>query len=169
MKRASYAMMCGLVLLGLSSICQPVRAQEPAKPQMQADVAAVLSKFVSTINAGDTTTTSTLISTKPNVTAIVNDRIYQGAVDIANALSKLGAQQGSYQFIMGTMDISNVNGLALATGPCSLRRNGKQYAGTGSFLLENYKGYGWVITHIHLSGMNPAFEPAPTPTPPAGN
>src|SRR5215469_14643297 len=93
MKRVSYGVLCGLFLLCLTSICQPVRAQDPAKPQMSADVAAVLSKFVSTINSGDTTTTSTLISTKPNVTAIVNDRIYQGAVEIANAMSKLGAQQ----------------------------------------------------------------------------
>jgi hypothetical protein len=152
MKRASYTLLCGLFLVSLSSLCHPVRAQDPAKQQMRADIAAVLSQFVSAINTGNTTTAYTMISSKPNVTAIVNGQIYRGAADIANALSKLGAHQGHYQFILGTMDIANVNGLGLATGPYTMRHpDNKTVTGSATFLLENHKGVGWVITHINLS------------------
>src|SRR5579862_3374098 len=71
MKRASYAMLCGLLLLSLSSLWQPVHAQDPAKAAMRSDIASVLSKFVTAINAGDTTTAASMISAKPNVSAIV--------------------------------------------------------------------------------------------------
>jgi hypothetical protein len=122
---------------------------------MRSDIASVLSRFVTAINAGDTTTASSMISAKPNVSAIVNGKIFRGAMDIANALSRLGAHVGHYQFIMGSMDIANVNGLGLATGPYSTRRPDKTITGSATFLLENQKGVGWVITHINLSRATP--------------
>src|SRR5262249_7055177 len=117
MKRVSYRMLFGLLFVGLFSLSLPgFAAQEEAKQGMRSEVAAFLSKFVTAANQGDTTTLMTMISSKPAVSSAADGHLTRGASEIAKNLGRLVGKQGKYQLQLGTMDISNVNGLALVTG-----------------------------------------------------
>src|SRR5262249_49189846 len=70
-------------------------------------------------------------------------------------MSQLLGLQGKYKIQLGTMNIDNVNGLALVTGPYVLKLNGKDVTaeskGALTLLMEKQKGTGWVIAHMHRS------------------
>lgn len=157
MKRTSNRMLLGLLLMGLTCLCRPGYAQDPAKPQMKSDIAGFLTRFVEAVNRGNTTTLMTMISTKLGASAIANGHILRGSQAISQSLDKLVGNQGKHYLALGTMDISNVNGLGLVTGPYVLKLKGEngvvETKGAVTFLLENQKGYGWVVTHIHRSSM----------------
>ncbi len=144
-----------LITLGTYGLLRPGYAQDPAKDNLRIDIAAFLSKFMDAANRADTTTLMAMISSKPDVCLIADGQIYQGTGDIQAHLEQLMGQRGKYLIQLGTMNIVNDNGLALATGPYTMKLRGGAHAalfqGAVTFLLEKEGRRHWKITHLHRS------------------
>jgi ketosteroid isomerase-like protein len=153
MKRIVSATWMALAALTLVTLCLPARAQDPAREAMTNDVRALLSRFVAALNSGNLNEATTMISTKPSVSIISNGRITRGPNAIAGKLNELMGLQGKYQFKLGVLDVANVNGVALVTGPYTVSVKGRSGSASGrgavTFLLENQARRRWVIVHIN--------------------
>jgi ketosteroid isomerase-like protein len=160
MKRIVYASVMVLVALSLAALSlvalrQPAGAQDPAKQDMATDVKQAISKFVAAVNSGDMVLASTFISTQSQVSAIANGQILLGPQAISTRLNNIMGLQGKYKFAVSSLNVANVNGLALVTGTYTASLRGKSSAaaskGAVMFLLENKGKKAWIITHIHRS------------------
>jgi ketosteroid isomerase-like protein len=155
MKRIVLMLALALIGLGAYTSSRLSYAQVEPKAAMRQDVADVLSKFTTAINAGDGTTAISLMSDKPGLTVVGDGDIVRGPDNIRASLNKLIAEHDKYEFALGALDTSNVNGLALCTGPYSLRIKGTQESlkvkGAITVLLEYQNKKRWAIVHIHRS------------------
>jgi hypothetical protein len=165
MKRIVYALCIALAALAPVTLRSPARAQEPANQATTDAVKTLLSKFVAAINQNNVNLASTMISARADLSFISDGRITRGPNAISARFNQLMGQQGKYQFTLGDLNIANVNGLALATGPYTLRHHGRSGSvvneGAVTFLVEaqvkkNILGQQegkktWVIVHIHRS------------------
>jgi hypothetical protein len=155
MKRIVSAALTAVMALSLVALRQPACAQDPAKEKMSKDVTEVLSKFVEAVNRGDMALASTMLSTKPGLSTISDGTITHGPDAIRNRLNRVMGLQGKYQITLGALNIANVNGLALVTGPYTVHVKGRSASAKGkgavTFLLEYQAKKNWVITHIHRS------------------
>jgi ketosteroid isomerase-like protein len=142
--------------LGGLSLALPAEAQDPAKEAMRTDVLDALSKFTEAANKADIITMTSMISNKPAVSYIADGTVLQGPAGVSQALNKLVGSNGKYQLTLGAMNVANVNGLALVTGPCVLKDKtaDTQLNGAVTILLENQGKKKWVITHMHRSTQN---------------
>lgn len=145
----------GLVGVGAYALHRTAYAQEPSKDDMRDEIEATLSKFVDAANRADTATVTKMISTQPQVSLMADGEIYQGAGDVQYHTMRMLGQQSKFLFQLGAMSIANVHGLALATGPYTLRaRTGDhslEYHGAVTFLLEKEGRRHWVVVHLHRS------------------
>jgi hypothetical protein len=118
---------------------------------MRTDVLDTISRFVQAANKADMITLTSLISNKPMVSYIADGAILLGPSEISQALDKLVGSKGKYQLTVGVLNVANVNGLALATGPCILKDKASdaQLSGAVSILLENQGRRRWMVTHLH--------------------
>jgi ketosteroid isomerase-like protein len=154
-----------LTLLGLAfyGLSHPTLAQDPAKQSMRTDVLEALSKFTQAANQADIPALSTMMSAKPGVVYIADGTITRGPDAIGSALNNLVGKQGKYNISLGSLDVANVNGLALATGPYVLKLKGESATaslkGAVTILLEYQGKKKWVITHIHRSTEYAVVEP----------
>ena len=155
MKRIVLILGLALIGLGVYTSSRLSFAQTESKTAMRQDVAEVLNKFTSAINHGDGTTAMSLISDKPGVTVIGGGEVVRGPSNIRARLNKLIANHDKYELTIGALDVANVNGLALCTGPYSLKVKGKQASadlkGALTFLLEYQNKKKWMIVHLHRS------------------
>jgi hypothetical protein len=143
--------------LGGLSLAVPSEAQDPAKEDMRTDVLDTLSKFTQAANSADVITLTSMISNKPEVSYIADGTVLHGTAGVSQALGKLVGSNGKYQLTMGVLNVANVNGLALVTGPCILKdkTSDAQLTGAVSILLENQGKKKWVIAHMHRSTQRP--------------
>ncbi len=156
MKRTILALLVmSFVALGIYGLNRPSHAQDPAKENMTGEIASVLAKFVYCANKNDTTSLLAMVSRKPDVSYIADGEVFRGYAEIKDHVEQLFELRGKYQFQLGSMDIANVNGLALATGPYVLKLQGEdgavQMKGAVTFLLEKEGKKTWKITHMHRS------------------
>jgi ketosteroid isomerase-like protein len=153
--------------LGGLSLAVPSEAQDPAKDAMRTDVLDTISKFVQAANSADIITLTSLISNKPEISFISDGTVLTGPEGVSQALNKLVGSKGKYQLTMGVLNVANINGLALATGPCILKDKEaggtKDMNGAVSILLENQGKKKWIITHIHRSTQSPEAAGAAAP------
>jgi hypothetical protein len=129
---------------------------------MRTDVLDTLSKFTDAANKADIITLTSMISNKPSVSYIADGTVLMGPAGVSQALGKLVGSNGKYQLMLGALDVANVNGLALVTGPCTLKdkagESTTQINGAVTILLENQGKKKWVITHIHRSTKSPEAQ-----------
>jgi ketosteroid isomerase-like protein len=149
-----FCLALGLAALGAYSVSRPSSAQDVPKDNMRYEITAAIGKLVDAANRADTDTVMAMISTKPEVTVLSDGEMYLGTSDIRAHAERLLGQRGKYMFQLGSMTVANVNGLAVATAPYTLRSgDGSQTIsarGAVTFLMVK-SGRRWLVAHMHRS------------------
>lgn len=151
--------LCAALLAAALVVVAPfatrARAQEKSTTNVRREIADLLAAVVSSINKGDMTSLSELVSTKQGFVAIANGQIVRGHDALLKNAGLLVGNQGKYTIALGQLDINTIKGgVVVATGPYTIQVKGKKGSVTGkgavTFVLEKQDKF-WRVAHINRS------------------